>query len=134
MSSLVLEGVAPGGRADSGVLWCAIGYTPCSYAVPVWVAARERIPSMLTGDAPANQFAVRLSHSVRPIEWDEKYVHVKAMRRIIRRVEAAERTELKAGRRLMREVDRHGFDPAAGEKFNAEADARFERFKNQFAL
>ena len=134
VSSLVLEGVAPGGRADSGVLWCAVGYTPCSYAVPVWVAAKERVPSILTGDAPANQFAVQLSHSVRPIEWDEKYVHVKALRRIIRRVEAAERVELKAGRRLTEEMDRHGFDPAAVVRFNSEADARFERFKNQFAL
>ena len=134
VSSLVIEGVAPGGRADSGVLWCAVGYTPCSYAVPVWVAAKERIPSMLTGDAPANQFAVRLNHSVRQIEWDEKYVHVKALRRIIRRVEAAERVELKAGRRLTEEMDRHGFDPAAVDKFNTEADARFERFRSQFAL
>ena len=134
VSSVVIEGVAPGGKADSGVLWCAIGYTPCSYAVPVWVAAKERIPSMLTGDAPANQFAVRLSHSVHPIEWDEKYVHVKSLRQIIRKVVKAERTELKAGRRLMEEMDRHGFDPAAVEKFNAEADARFDRFKNQFAL
>ena len=132
MSSLVLEGVAPGGRADGGVLWCAVGYTPCSYAVPVWVAAKERIPSMLNGDAPANRLAVRLSHSVRPIDWDDKYVDVKSLRRIIRRVESAERTELKAGRRLVGEMDRRGFDPAAVDRFNAEADARFERFKNQF--
>ena len=89
---------------------------------------------MLTGDAPANRFAVQLSHSVRQVEWDEKYVHVKALRRIICRVEAAERVELKAGRRLTEEMDRHGFDPAAVDKFNTEADARFERFKNQFAL
>jgi hypothetical protein len=134
VSSLVLEGVAPGGQADSGVLWCAMGHTACSYAVPVWVASGERIPSMLTDEAPANQFAVQLSHSVRQIDWDEKYVDVKALRRIIRRVEAAERAELKAGRRLMAEMERHGFDAAAVEKFNAEADARFARFKNQFAL
>ena len=89
---------------------------------------------MLTGDAPANQFAVRLSHSVRPLEWDDKYVDVKALRRIIRKVVKAERAELKAGRRLTEEMDRRGFDPAAVEKFNSEADARFERFKNQFAL
>ena len=134
VSSLVLEGVAPGGRADSGVLWCALGYTPCSYAVPVWVAAEERIPSMLTGDAPANQLAVSMNHSIRPVAWDDKYVDVDALRRIIRRVRKAERTELKAGRSLMAEMDRNGFDPAAVEKFNAEADARFERFKRQFAL
>ena len=134
VSSLVIEGVAPGGKADSGVIWCAMGHTACSYAVPVWVAARERIPSMLTGEAPANQFAVRLNHSVRPIGWDDKYVDVNSLRRIVRQVSKAERVELKAGRRLMAEMERNGFDAAAVEKFNAEADARFERFKNQFAL
>jgi hypothetical protein len=134
VSSLVLEGVAPGGRADSGVLWCALGYTPCSYAIPVWVAAGERIPSVLAGGAPANQFAVQLKMLLRPVGWDDKYVDVDGLRQIIRRVGKAEQAELKAGRRLMREMDRKGFNPAAVEKFNAEADARFARFKNQFAL
>ena len=134
VSCLVLEGVAPGGRADGGVLWCAVGYTPCSYAVPVWVAAGEKIPSMLTGDAPANQFAVQLKQSIRPVDWDEKYVDVKALRRIIRLVGKAERAELKAGRRLMSALERSGFDPAAVEKFNAEAEARFDRFRSQFTL
>lgn len=134
VSSLVLEGVAPGGRADSGVLWCALGYTPCSYAIPVWVAAGERIPSVLTGGAPANQFAVQLKMLLRPVGWDDKYVDVDGLRQIIRRVGKAEQAELKAGRRLIREMDRKGFNPAAVEKFNAEADERFARFKNQFAL
>ena len=134
VSSLVIEGIAPGGRADGGVLWCAVGYTPCSYAVPVWVAAGERMPSILTGEAPANQFAVALCQSVRPIKWDDKYVDVHALRGIIRRVRKAERSELKAGRRLMDEMERKGFDIAAVEQFNAEADARFAQFRNQFAL
>ena len=134
VSSLVLEGVAPGGQPDSGVLWCALGYTPCSYAVPVWVAARERIPSMLTDSAPANLFAVQLKERLHAIGWDDKYVDVAGLRRIIRRVRKAEQTELKAGRRLMGEMDRKGFDPASVEKYNEEADARFARFKNQFAL
>ena len=134
VSCLVLEGVAPGGQANGGVLWCAVGYTPCSYAVPVWVAAGEKIPSMLAGDAPANRFAVQLKKSIRPVEWDEKYVDVKALRRIIRQVGKAERAELKAGRRLMSVLERGGFDPAAVEKFNAEAEARFDRFRSQFAL
>ena len=75
-----------------------------------------------------------LCHSVRPIEWDDKYVDVHVLRQTIRRVEKAEKAELKAGRRLMGEWERKGFDPAAVERFNAEADARFARFKNQFAL
>ena len=133
-ASIVIEGVAPGGQADGGMLWCAVGYTPCSYAVPVWVAAGEKIPSMLTGEAPANQLAVQLKHSVRPIEWDDKYLDIKSLRRIIRRVGRAERTELRAGRCLASTLERSGFDLAAVEKYNADADARFERFKNQFDL
>ena len=129
-ASIVLEGVVPGGKADSGILWCAVGYTPCSYAVPVWVAAGERIPSMLTGEAPANRLAVEMKQSLRPLTWDNKYLDVAALRRILRQVRKAERTELRAGRRLVGDMDKAGFDPAAVERYNAEADLRFDRFKN----
>jgi hypothetical protein len=132
-ASVVIEGVAPGGRADGGILWCAPGYTPCSYAVPVWVAAGERIPSMLAGDAPANRLAVMLKRSIRPLAWDEKYLDVKALKTILREVRKAERTELKAGRRLAEDLDRRGFDPAVVERYNAEASRRFDRFENLFA-
>ena len=128
-ASLVLEGVAPGGKADSGILWCALGYTPCSYAIPVWVAAGERIPSMLTGDAPANRLAVELKRSVRPLAWDEKYLDVPALKKILRRVRKAEQAERKAGRRLASEMDRNGFDLRAIERYNTEAALRFERFQ-----
>lgn len=130
VSSLVLEGVVPGGKADGGVLWCALGYTPCSYAVPVWVAAGERIPSMLTGEAPANRLAVDLKRSLRPLAWDEKYLDVRALKKILKAVRKAERTELRAGRRLMAEMDRTGFDPDAVQRYNAEADLRFGQFKD----
>ena len=128
-ASLVLEGVAPGGKADSGVLWCALGYTPCSYAIPVWVAAGDRIPAMLTGDAPANRLAVDLKRSIRPLAWDEKYLDVNALKGILRQVRKAERAELKAGRRLVSEMDRTGFDLPAVERYNAGAALRFERFR-----
>ena len=131
VSSLVIEGVAPGGRPDSGVLWCALGYTPCSYAVPVWVAAGERIPSMLTGEAPANLLAVDLKRSLRPLAWDEKYLDVNALKRILKEVRRAERTELRAGRRLMAEMDRSGFDPDAVQRYNTEANLRFGQFKER---
>ena len=130
-ASIVLEGIAPGGKADSGMLWCAIGYTPCSYAIPVWVAAGERIPSMLTGDAPANRLAEELKWSIRPLSWDEKYLDVKSLRRILREVRKAERAELKAGRRLTSEMDRNGIDLRALERYNREAALRFKRFQTQ---
>lgn len=132
-ASVVIEGVTPGGRADGGLLWCAPGYTPCCYAVPVWVAARERIPALLAEEAPANQLAVRLKHSVRPVKFDNKYLDIKSLRRIVRRVARAERAELRAGRRLASDFDRNGFDPDAVDRFNAGAESRFERFKNLFS-
>ena len=131
VSSLVLEGVAPGGKVDGGVIWCAPGYTPCSYAVPVWVAAGERIPSMLTGEAPANRLAVDLKRSLRPLAWDEKYLDVSALKRVLKEVRKAERTELRAGCRLQAEMDRSGFDLEAVQRYNAEADLRFGQFKER---
>ena len=89
---------------------------------------------MLTGSSPANLFAVQLKERLHDIGWDDKYVDVAGLRRIIRRVRKAELTELKAGRRLMGEMDRKGFNLTTVEQYNEEADARFARFKNQFAL
>jgi hypothetical protein len=133
-ASVVIEGVALGGAADSGLLWCAPGYTPCSYAVPVWVAAGERIPAMLSGEAPANRLAVALKRSIRPLDWDNKYLYVKSLRAILKEVRKAERTELRAGRRLKADMDRSGFDPAAVERYNTEAALRFDRFRERMGL
>lgn len=47
-ASIVIEGVAAGEAPNAAVLWCAPGYTPCCYAIPVWVAAGDRIPAILT--------------------------------------------------------------------------------------
>jgi hypothetical protein len=133
-ASVVIEGVAPFGQADGGILWCAPGYTPCCYAVPVWVAAGERIPAMLAGEAPANRLAVALKRSIRPLEWDEKYLYVKSLRTILKEVRKAERTELRAGRRLRTDMDRNGFDPVAVERYNTEAALRFARFRERMGL
>ncbi len=133
-SAVVIEGVLPGERADSGLMWCAIGYPPCSYAVPVWVAAGDRIPAMMTGEAPANLLAESLRSSLRTLSWDKHYLEVKPLRRTIELVKRFERDEFRAGRKLDKVFRERGLDAAALEQYNKGADARFELFKSQFDL
>ena len=130
-ASIVIEGVAPGEDPSSGLMWCALGYTPASYAIPVWVAAGERIPSVLTGDAPANRLAVQYKTALRTLDWDFKYVEVKPLRALLKEVRGAEKAEFKAGRKLDRQFRRTGFDAGAVTRFNEDADRRFSRFQAQ---
>ena len=132
----MIEGVAPGERVDGGVMWCAPGYPPCCYAVPVWVAAGAEIPEMLTGETDANRLSVELKHSLSPLKWPggSKYLTVKPLRKILRQVFKAELRELKAGRRLDRRFRREGFDAASVAAYNAAAVARFESFKKKVEL
>ena len=134
--AVVIEGVAPGERVDGGVMWCAPGYPPCCYAVPVWVAAGAEIPEMLTGETDANRLSVELKHSLSPLKWPggSKYLTVKPLRKILRQVFKAELRELKAGRRLDRRFRREGFDAASVAAYNAAAVARFESFKKKVEL
>lgn len=136
VSSVVIEGVAPGGREDGGVMWCAVGFPVTSYAVPVWAAAGEEIPSFVSGDAPANRLSVKIKHSLYPLTWNggEKYMEIKPLRRILRLVRRAERAELRAGRKLDRAIRKGGFDLAAVAEYNAAAELRFESFKNKAQL
>lgn len=130
VASVVIEGVTPGDAADGGMIWCAPGFTPTCYALPVWVAAGSVIPAPVAGEAPANILSVELKHSLSPYSWDRKYLSVKPLRRILRLVSKAERKELKAGGQLARRFRKTGFDSAAVAEYNAGAAARFEEFKN----
>lgn len=131
---VVIEGPAPGEPLDSGMMWCAPGYTPCCYAVPVWVAAGSRIPECLTGRAEANRLAVALYLSVHSDESEVKMVDARALRRIERKVRCAERREMRKGRCLTRKMRRSGFDAEAVDKYNSGADRRFVKYKNRFSL
>lgn len=130
-ASIVIEGVAPGEDPSSGLMWCALGYTPACYAIPVWVAAGDRLPSVLTGEAPANRLAVQYKQSLRTLDWDSKYVEVHPLRVLLKDVRAAEKAEFKAGRKLDRQFRRQGFDAAAVTRFNEDTDRRFTRFQNR---
>ena len=124
-AGIVIEGVGKGDAAGSGMMWCAVGYTPCCYAVPVWVAAKDDLPALLSADAPANLLAVKLYSALH----DGDQVDTKALRLIIRRVEKAERREMSAGQRLDRKWRSSGLDREALLQYNRSAEERFRRFK-----
>ena len=126
-ASIVIEGVGPGDAPDAGMMWCAVGYTPCCYAIPAWVAAGEELPAAISGKAPANQLAVRLFGRIH----EDSEVEVSPLRRIIRSVTLAERREMRAGRRLQGKVRAGGIRPEDFRKYNQSAEARFRRFQDQ---
>ena len=124
VSSLVIE--CPIREGEHGIMWCAIGYIPCSYAIPVWEGAE--IPSVLQGEA--NLFSVELFKSVH----DGKTLDARQLRKIIRLVVKAERKELLEGTRVDRKLHKTGFDPSLVRRFNDKADMRFKRFKKRLAI
>ena len=140
VSSVCIEGVAPGEDPGSSVLWTAIGYTPCCYAVPVWVAAGEHIPAFLLpeegsekGYAAANVLAEELMYYVHPSDRDakSKYIDFRRLEPVLAAVRQAEAAEFEAGRPLDERMRRGGFDAAAVDRFNREAESRFAAFSNR---
>jgi hypothetical protein len=131
---VVIEAPGTGDAPDSGLMWCAPGYTPCCYAIPVWVAAGDNIPSCLTGEAEANRLAASLYMCLHSDREELKKVDIASLRKVSRPVRRAERREFRQGRRLDRRMRRSGYDGASVERFNDKADTRFKRYKHRFAL
>lgn len=140
VSSVCIEGVGPGDDPASSVIWTAIGYTPCCYAVPVWVAAGDQIPAFLlpdkkteSGSAPANLLAEELLHYVHPADRDakEKYIDFRRLQPILQAVRTAESVEVAAGRELDGRMRRTGFDAEAVRHYNREAENRFAAFRTK---
>ncbi|MBQ9195361.1 MAG: hypothetical protein IJ152_06930, partial [Bacteroidales bacterium] len=131
VSSVVIEGVAPGEAPSTGMMWCAVGWPPSCYALPVWVAAGEQIAAPVTSEA--NLLSLELKRSVRAFPWEggEKYLKVAPLRRILRAVRRAEKTELRAGAALNRRFRESGFCLEDVIEYNAQAQTRFEAFRNQ---
>ena len=139
-ASIVIEGVTAGGDCNSTVLWCALGYTPCCYAVPVWVAAGDRIPAMLTASpgakAPANETSLEFKRHIFPIRRDggNIYLDMRLLREcILPQVRRAEACEIEAGVKLDRELRSGGFDPRAVDAFNEAASRRFRIYRQNIA-
>ena len=138
VSSLVIEGVNPGEDPRNTVMWSAIGYAPCSYAIPVWVGAESEIPACLASKdkalAPANELAMELKAEVFPVTRGNgsKYLDYLTLRSdILPEIEKAEAKEIKEGEKVKADFAAGGFDLEKIRKFNAEADKRFEKFRNR---
>jgi len=138
VSSICIEGVGSGEDAGSSVIWTAIGYTPCCYAVPVWVAAGSEMPAFVAPVveekfAAANLLAEKLMYRVHPVDRDgrSKYIDFASLHPIMKAVRRHEKKEFELGRVLDNQLRRR-FDAEAVKQYNREAEKRFETFKNAY--
>lgn len=134
-ASIVIEGVNAGENPDRTAIWCTISYPPCSYAIPVWVAAGCAIPKCLSAEgsdhAPASRAAMELKGRVYPVTRGNgnKYLKYVALRRdIAPAVREAEAAEFAAGRKMQKSIEKHGLSADEIERFNADVDSRFEAY------
>ena len=118
-AGIVIE--CPVDEGERGLMWCATGYTPCCYAIPVWEGLE--LPAAVRGEA--NLAAVALHGQVH----DGKMLKVKPLRRVLRAVERRERRELRRGRKVQRRMS-----PEEVRRYNEGADRRFGKFKKKFGL
>ena len=137
-SSIVFEGVNPGEDPKNLIMWSAIGYAPCSYAIPVWMGAETEIPTCLVSKdkelAPANDLAMELKGVVFPIKRGSgaKYLNYLKLRRdILPAIMKAEDKEIAEAEKLKKQFAAKGFNLEAVKKFNKEADKRFEAFRQK---
>ena len=137
-SSIVFEGVNPGEDPKNLIMWSAIGYAPCSYAIPVWIGAEAEIPACLVSKdkelAPANDLAMELKGVVFPIKRGNgaKYLnYLKLRQEILPEIMKAEDKEIAEAEKLKRQFAAKGFDLETVKKFNKEADKRFEAFRQK---
>ncbi len=71
-ASVVFQGVEEGEPAEHTTMWTALGFPPCSVAVPAWVKGGNALPSMLlkgeeNENAPLCEKVVALKRRVYPI-------------------------------------------------------------------
>ena len=102
---------------DGEVLWCAMGYSRCSFAMPVWVDSKNEIPLPLrklnAQGSDANELADTLKTLTRSTKLERK------IDRIVRKAENKE----------FRIAEKEGHKPIA--IYNAALNERYERFKEK---
>ncbi len=139
-ASVVVEGVCDGERTDAVTMWCLLGYPPCSYAVPVWVCAGERIPECLrtgagNGRAPQNEMAVRMKRAIFPVTRDngKRYMRFDRTQDAMRQLERTGRFSFQVGREVIRQIEERGYDPAVIDDCNRKLDVLFEEIDVRMA-
>lgn len=109
---------------DGNVLWCEAGYSRACYAIPVWVAAGDDIPSPLRHaeglGCEMNELAERLKLATRGRKAESELDAVTL---------AAQKEEFLQGGSLQESFDVGGFDAGALSDFNRKVSERFEQFK-----
>lgn len=133
--SVCIEGMIPGDDPSSVVMWCAPGYTPACYSIPVWEAAGIEIASPVAslgnGNSPMNEKGeeLRLRSHDAPRDAAQKYINLDKIREIISLTQKAEAIEMKEGRALVEKFRKEGFSLEAVKAYNQEAARRFEEWK-----
>ena len=107
-SCLVFEG------GKDVTIWAAPGYTPACYPVAAWVKAGDELPACLRSGEGMFRAARLLQEGRTPTDF---------ARSIIPRMEKAQRTEFRQGRR----AEKRGTLEAI-RKYNTEADRRFHSY------
>lgn len=127
VSSIVIEGVRPGDSLDGSVIWCASGYTPASYAMPVWVASKNVIPTSLQ---EANVLACEIKKNVHiSLNYNKvSYVDLGKLRTVIKKVCTAEKKEYRLGNALNERFRAEGFSLELAEAYYDGLCKRFKKF------
>lgn len=136
ISSVVFEGIGPDDSAGGTVIWCAAGYTPYCYAIPVWAAAGSLIPEPLrksSGRGSAmNELAFQSLKAAGDIEadGDGKFIPAGRQAQLMRETRLAENREIQEGRLLDARFRAQGIDADAVKAYNKAVAARFRKFRN----
>ena len=120
VSSVVYEGVGRTDKANSTVIWCAMGYTPCCYAIPVWAAAGDLIPEALRSVSGHGSEMNVIANGL-----------MKSGTSVLPLVRGAEKTEFEEGRRLDAVFRRNGISMEMVRNYNSRNRQRFLEFKEK---
>lgn len=133
-TSVVFQGVREGESAEHTTMWTALGFPPCSVAVPVWVKGGNALPSMLlksdeSENAPLCDKVVALKHRVYPITRGngQRYFNWAALYNldnsgIMQRLAPVEEELFERSRIAMKQWGEGGWDEAAIQRFYLEVD------------
>lgn len=132
ISEVSIEGVVEGDRPNSSVMWTMCGYPACSYAMPVWVAAKDDFPECFKdcGGFSCDAFETGsiLKDRVHPDYFE--YVDFNILKPILKKALKAEAVEFREGRKVDAEL-RKDFDVSKVRELNARIQERWLKWKRE---
>lgn len=142
-ASIVVEGVRAGQDPAATVMWCVLGYPPCSVAIPVWAAAGDELPRALKasrpgGHAPACDLAVRLKRRAFPIGrgngskyLDFNFLYNAEGTGLMQTAAPVEASFFKLGRGTAAQIEKEGFRGQSVKELNSSIDSGFDRYREE---